>query len=100
MALDRGYCYDSMADQLLHAGKAQVAMVRGLCASWKQPVYHDFDKCMTAETLRSIIVRLEGLGLRVVAAVSDMGIDNERMWKAAGVTPAQTWIRNPADGDR
>ena len=75
-------------------------MVRGLCSKWKQPVYYEFDAAMTPEKLADIIARIESLGLRVVAAVSDMGPGNEAMWKKAGVTDSRSWITHPSDPER
>ncbi|KAF0313599.1 Transposable element P transposase [Amphibalanus amphitrite] len=51
---------------------------------------------MKLEILRSIIMALENLGLKVVATVSDMAFENESMWKKAGVSDTRTWIDNPA----
>lgn len=100
MALDSRYCYDASSDQVLTGSKLQVLMVRALCASWKQPLFYELDAPMTPEKLADVILRLESLGLSVVAVVSDMGVSNENMWRDAGVTDAKTWIANPADETR
>ena len=75
-------------------------MVRGLCSKWKQPLFYQFDAAMTHEKLAGVITRIEQLGLRVVAAVSDMGPGNEAMWREAGVCDSRTWIPHPVDPAR
>ena len=106
MNLDSRIGYDQARDQIIGASKIQVVMVRGLAGPWKQPIYYGLDEPMAAETLLSIISRLEAIGLKVVAAVSDMASSNERVWSDLGVTsgdsPAlhRTWFTNPAEGDR
>ena len=100
MSLDGSLCYDAAADQILEGSKLQLLMVRGLCDSWKQPLFYELDSPMKKETLDSIIVLLESMGLRVVAAVSDMGFENESLWTKAGITNDQTWFTNPADVNR
>ncbi|KAF0290298.1 Transposable element P transposase [Amphibalanus amphitrite] len=72
MSLDSRYCYDSTADQVLRGSKLQLLMVRGLCSPWKQPLYYQLDSAMTPGELVHVIVRLESIGLSVVAATSDM----------------------------
>ena len=107
ISLDSRVCYDQARDTVLEASKMQLVMVRGLAAAWKQPVWFDFDQPMTPSKLREIISRLEAVGLRVVASVSDMGTSNERLWADLGITRAfsaaanlQTWFVNPADPTR
>ncbi|KAF0302346.1 Transposable element P transposase [Amphibalanus amphitrite] len=106
IGLDSRISYDQAHDQIISASKMQVVMVRGLAASWKQPVYYGFDEAMTADTLLSIIARLESIGLKVIAAVSDMAQPNQRVWADLGVTsafspaPHQTCFANPADPNR
>ncbi|KAF0298251.1 hypothetical protein FJT64_004368 [Amphibalanus amphitrite] len=40
MPLNGGWCYDQMTNRAMSATKLQLLMVRGLCASWKQPCYY------------------------------------------------------------
>ncbi|KAF0309795.1 Transposable element P transposase [Amphibalanus amphitrite] len=100
MSLDGRYCYDSTADQVLRGSKLQLLMVRGLCSSWKQPLYYQLDSAMTPGELEHVIIRLEDIGLSVVAATSDMHSSNEKLWEQMGVTPTKTWIKNPRDDSR
>ncbi|KAF0302257.1 Transposable element P transposase [Amphibalanus amphitrite] len=99
VALDARFCYDQTADQVLQAGKLQLVMARGLCSGWKQPCFFAYDQPMTPEILTRVIQRLEELGLVVVACVSDMGAENEHMWRKAGVG-TNSWIPHPADSNR
>ena len=100
MALDGRLCYDASSDQIISGSKLQLLMVRGLCGGWKQPVFYELDAAMTLKTLNDVITLLESLGLRVVATVSDMGLQNEALWREAGVSNSRTWIANPVDQTR
>ncbi|KFM72767.1 Transposable element P transposase, partial [Stegodyphus mimosarum] len=67
-------CYDQAEDKIVGPHRnVQVVMVRGLHASWKQPIYFDFDTQMKAEVLKDIIITLAEIGYYVVAAVADLG---------------------------
>lgn len=100
VSLDKRWCYDQAVDELLAASKMQVLMVRGLCSSWKQPFFCEFDKAMTVAQLTEVVIRLEQIGFEVAASVSDMHPANESMWESAGVGEEQTWIEHPADPTR
>ena len=100
VSLNGRWCYDQMTDRALAASKMQLLMVRGLCAAWKQPFYYDLDAPMTVETIHHVIVELETAGLTVVAAVSDMGPGNEKMWRQAGISGEKTYIPFPTDPER
>ena len=52
-----------------------------------------------SEILATVITRLEELGLTVVACVSDMAVDNENMWRAAGLGNGSS-ITHPVDANR
>jgi len=51
----------------------QCVIVRSLFASWKQPIYYQYDEAMDAKTLNNIISQLYDAGYTVVAITSDMG---------------------------
>jgi len=51
----------------------QVAMAQVLWKSWKQPIYYDYEKPMTIDTLHMLIKKLYSVDYHVVAVVSDMG---------------------------
>jgi hypothetical protein len=63
----------------------QCVMVRSLFASWKQPVYYQYDKAMDACTLNNIISKLHDAGYIVVAVANDMGPDNQKLWLELGI---------------
>ena len=52
-------------------------MVWGLCGNWKQHIFYDFDVKMQKTLLLNIISDLYKFGFTVVAAVSDLGIENQ-----------------------
>ena len=103
VSLDGRVCYDQARDAVLEASKMQLVMVRGLTAAWKQPIAYDLDTSMTPKTLKDIISRLEEIGLKVMAVVSDMASPNESLWTKLGITsafgdkPLRTWLINPVD---
>lgn len=78
----------------------QVVVVRGLCASWKQIVYYDFDTNMEKVILFDIISRLEKIGINVVAVVSDMGGKNSVIHKQLDISYTQSSFINPVDPSR
>ena len=96
MAIDAKLSYDARSDQVLSGSKLQVGMLRGLCRPWKQVIYSDVDAPMTPSNLSSIIMKVEEAGLQVVAVVSDMGVQNETLWKNVGLTTGKSWFPNPA----
>ena len=60
-------------ERLPRAKKAMCAMIRGLGKGFKELIYYDFDKPMTADLLRQLIVMVEGSGARVRSICMDMG---------------------------
>ena len=99
MALEARWCYSQPLDQVMQAGKLQVLMARGLGSAWKQPCYFAYDQPMTPEILTSVVRRLEQLGLTVVACVSDMGPENQTLWRNFGVGD-RSWVPHPSDSNR
>ena len=68
---------DTRMDMVIGPAKfAQTVMVRGLAASWKFPVFVDFDMCMTKQVLFEIILALETVGLKVLITTCDQGPKN------------------------
>ncbi|KAJ8877264.1 hypothetical protein PR048_021718 [Dryococelus australis] len=68
---------DTCAGQILGPHKlAQLVMVRSLLGKWKQPIYYDFDRCMSEQILKNIITEVHGSDFQVIAVVSDMGGGN------------------------
>ena len=49
-------------------------MARGIFASWKTPVYINFDEPMTRSKFEEIVLEVESTGLRVRACTFDLGM--------------------------
>lgn len=60
-------------------------MVRGLFDKWKQLIYYDFDKSMSADTLLTVINSLYEINYIVVAVTCDMGPTNIKVWNELDV---------------
>uniref|UniRef100_A0A0C9PST5 T_0 protein n=1 Tax=Fopius arisanus TaxID=64838 RepID=A0A0C9PST5_9HYME len=58
----------------------QCAMVRGLFATWKQPIYYTHDQSFTKEIILKIIDRLHQIGFTVVSIVSEITRTNLKVW--------------------
>ncbi|KAH8248526.1 hypothetical protein KR032_000327, partial [Drosophila birchii] len=100
MKVTAGFEYDSSADMVYQpSNHVQLAMVRGLKKSWKQPVFFDFDTQMTVDVMNSIINKLYKRGFPVVAIVSDMGPGNQKLWRQLGISETKTWFSHPANAD-
>ena len=94
-------CFDIKNEQVLGpVDNVQVIMARGLLSDWKQPVYYQFDKAMTIQTLTEVVTRIEECGFRVVAQVSDLGAENRALWKKLNITTHNTSYPNPVDPER
>lgn len=77
LSIEGSVAYDPTADQVL-GPKTQmnVYFLRGLIASWKQPVAFYFDDPFTIENFQSILKSIGDIGLIVVALVTDLGGKN------------------------
>lgn len=90
------YEYDRAADRIVGPhNQIQVIMARGLTASWKQPVFIDFDKKLTADILYSVIISLQEAGYQVVACVGDCGGGNLGLWKELGISVTKSHFSHP-----
>ena len=94
--------YDQQMDQMLGPYKhLQVFLVSGIFCSWKLPVMYAFNQPVTKDLLLDLIAGVEKAGGRVVAAVSDMGSGNLRLWRDLGIGHnTKTYVVNPADPTR
>lgn len=81
---------------ILPSDYCQVVMVRGLCSKWQQVVYYNFGIKSSKELITYVLNMLETYNLIPVAVVSDMGPDNQAMWKSLGVTYENPMILSPA----
>ena len=92
---------DRKLDMVVGPNKnVQVVMVRGIAASWKFPVFLDFDFPMNVPTLSQIICSLEAINVQVLITVCDQGGSNEGLAKRLKITPEDTSFRNPFDSAR
>jgi hypothetical protein len=99
--LKKKYEYFQKQDCVFPAHKkAQVAMIRGLCSNWKQPIFFDFDTPMQENLLKEIIIKVEETGIEVWAMTSDGGSTNQALLKKLGITTDNTSFTNPADPTR
>lgn len=78
----------------------QVVMARGLCNSWKQPIFIGFDQKMTKEILYMIIDSLKKIGYPVVACVSDMGPGNLGLMKELNLDYQNTSFSLPDSNEK
>uniref|UniRef100_T1IMX2 Transposable element P transposase n=1 Tax=Strigamia maritima TaxID=126957 RepID=T1IMX2_STRMM len=79
-------CFDKEYEKILGPHKTcQVVMARGLCGSWKQPLYYAYDSPMKANVLQLIISELYKCGYTVVAVTCDVGEDNQGLWKSLNI---------------
>lgn len=63
----------------------QFVMARGLFHTWKQPIYYEFDKPLSAHTLLTIISSLFEVQYIVVAVTSDTGPYNIKLWNELNI---------------
>jgi hypothetical protein len=75
----------------------QVVIAHGLVGGWKRPFFYDFDTNISSTILKEIITELENAGFPVIATVSDMGLNNMKLWKDCGICSENTFIVNPAN---
>nr|AAK08181.1 putative transposase [Drosophila helvetica] len=98
MKVAAAFEYDSSADVIYEPSNyVQLAIVRGLKKSWKQPIFFDFSTRMDADTLNNIIRKLHTKGYPVVAIVSDLGSGNQKLWSELGVSESKSWFSHPTD---
>lgn len=96
MALTAQYSYSASSDRVYFPSKnVQVAMVRGLTAKWKHPVYYNFDFDMTKECLLTIIYELFRVNYTVVVVVCDQGAKNQALYRALRLTGKDSTFTHP-----
>ena len=99
MDIAKCYEYDRETDQVFGPHKkVQLGMARGICESWKQPVFYDFDSPMKLDLLFRIIISLETNGVHVWVVVCDFG--NVGLLSELGVSMERTYFPNPFDPER
>nr|AAT96029.1 truncated transposase [Drosophila sturtevanti] len=87
MKVAAAFEYDSSADIVYEPSDyVQLAIVRGLKKSWKQPVFFDFNTRMDPDNLNNILRKLHRKGYLVVVIVSDLGTGNQKLWTELGIS--------------
>jgi hypothetical protein len=101
--------YDSKKDEIigleddgdektdLVATSALVFMVHGVTENWKQPIAYYFsneayDSGKVKKQLIEVLDKMESIGLKVVAVISDLGSNFQRFISELGITPTQPWF--------
>ena len=110
MSLKSNVFYQSNTDELIGledlgdgsktdclATSAIVFMARGLVENWKQPlayylVNESCDSKKVKEKLENVINKVETIGLEVVAVISDIGSNFQKLIKEMGITPENPWF--------
>jgi DNA transposase THAP9 len=111
ISLKRGLNYSKSADEIVgfedfgngdrtqkYANQALVLMARGLRSRWKQPLAY-FLACNTSpakklkEIVSDTVVKLNGIGLTVVAVICDQGATNQQMFRLFGVTKEEPCVK-------
>jgi hypothetical protein len=88
---------DGVTKGKLLANSALVFMLRGITETWKQPVAYylvneSSNSAMVKEKLFQILKKMESIGLKVVAVVSDLGSNFQKFIRDLGVTPTRPWF--------
>ncbi|CAG7825644.1 unnamed protein product, partial [Allacma fusca] len=99
MSLDSQHVLDPTFLKISSQSKVQVAMLRALCGSWKQPVFYQFNSNMTRTLLNEIIVKVEQAGFQVKAIVCDLGSENRAFFKELGITASSVSFPNPVNAN-
>ena len=110
MSLKSNVFYQSNTDELLWledfgdgektnclATSALVFLARGIVENWKQPLayYLVNESCgseKVQEKLKDIISKVQGIGLEVVAVVSDLGSNFQKLLREMEITPEKPWF--------
>ena len=110
VSLKSNVCYQSSTDEIVGledfgdgeksnciATSAIVFMARGIVDNWKQPlayylVNESCDSQKVQEKLHDFIDKVETIGLKVVAVVSDIGSNFQKLIREMGITPDNPWF--------
>lgn len=80
------------------AKKVQMVMVRGLVSPWKQVFYIEFNQNMTRDLFMQHVAMCEGFGIKIQAAVFDMG--NHTFLSEFQILSGVNHTANPTDAER
>jgi len=99
MEIAKCYEYDPTFDSIYGPHKKlQLAMVRGICQNWKQPIFFNFDDPMKLDLLFRIIICTESQGIQIWAIAFDLG--NSGLLNELGVSTEKPYFPNPFDPER
>jgi len=99
MEIAKCYEYDPTFDRVYGPHKKiQLAMVRGICQNWKQPIFFNFDDPMKLDLLFHIIICTESQGIQIWAIAFDLG--NSGLLNELGVSTEKPYFPNPFDPER
>ncbi|KAI8122645.1 Transposable element P transposase [Lucilia cuprina] len=90
------WSYDRKYDVVVEPKRmVQVAMVRGIPGNWKQPDFYNLNCNMTEALVFKIISELYKIGFTVIAAVSDLGPQNQQLWRSMDVSVQKPFLITP-----
>ena len=88
-------CYSQSADKVFGPfSKCQVVLLRGLCSSWKQPIFFGFDLTFHKEKFLEILQKIQKVGLIPIGSVCDYSPSNRGLLKELNISP-----ENPSFSD-
>ena len=76
------------------SSNVNVVLIRGLKCNWKHIVYYDFKKSINRETLETIIIRIQSIGLVVKVLIMDLG--NHTIQSELGFSQGARSFKNPS----
>lgn len=94
------YVYDSSHDIVVAPKRSmQVVFLRGIFDNWKEPIFFDFDRPMTATLIEELLRTLHKAGFEVVCLDCDMGRSNETCYTSLGATPDKPYFAHPVSNE-
>jgi len=88
-------CHDQKLDQILGpCSQVQVVNVRGLFSPYKNPIFYQFD-CPIDGWPERLSKELHKRGFLVAGIVCDLGTNNQKFFRQAGVTLEKPFIEHP-----
>ena len=101
MSIEKKYVYDNLADKIYGPhSKVQVAVIRGIFCTFKQPFFYDFDTNMTTDLLNELIMAIENAGFFVFYLTCDLAGGNRGLLNKIGISIENNTMPNPYDSQR
>jgi hypothetical protein len=93
-------CHDQKLDQIYGpCQQVQVVNVRGLFSPYKNPVFFDFD-CKIEGVPEKLSEELHKRGFMVAAIVCDLGTNNQKFFRQAGVSIERPYLPHPVTSQK